>query len=195
MNSTGTKSGTNGRQIRGNELADKHCIFRSGSSWYSVAAITVREIALMPNLVRVPGCHHSLAGISRLRSEFLPVVSLNALFNDYCSQDPEPHDRLIVMQANLSQGSGHWAIRIAEANALQSLETLGSPEVRSGDDNLNLILSTGMFRNHVVRVLDPSGLYRHVRTILEGTWEVCQPSASGYKNESNLAKSNMEVLI
>jgi len=185
MNHFGAKSTTSARQNCGSETAEKHCIFRCGSAWFSVAAVAVREIALLPNFARVPGCHLSLAGISRLRSEFLPVVSLNSLFADSQAPKPEPHDRLIVIQANLAQGTGHWAILISEVTALQPLETLGAPEPRSGDEDLNLLLSTAMFRRNVIRVLDPSSLYRHVRTILEKTWDNLTPSASKRLNEKN----------
>lgn len=144
--------------------ADKHCVFRCGQSWFSVPAIAVREISIAPSLVRVPDCHHALAGLCHLRSEFVPVIALDALL-DVDQPEPKSHDRLLVIN-----GTSVWSLLIAEAAALESLETIVSPEVRVDETNLSAVMGTAMFRENIVRVLNPNSLFRLAQHALEDAW-------------------------
>ena len=152
--------------------AIKHCIFRSGAGWFSLPAMAVQEITVMPDLFRVPCCHRALAGVSHFRSDFLPVVCLNSLFPSEATTEVESHDRLLVLRANQSVVSGHYAIRIIEANALESIDAVGGVESRISDSKPSPIQGTSMYRNHVVRVLDPIRLYRLVRDLVEEQWRM-----------------------
>ncbi len=150
--------------------SDKHCVFRCGRSWFSVPAISVREISIAPQLVRVPDCHPSLAGLCHLRSEFVPVISLGALLDiDETTFDPADlshgQDRLLVINS-----TSVWSLLIAEAAALESLETVVTPEVRMEDANLGAVMGTAMFRDKIVRVLNPNSLYRLAQLALEDLW-------------------------
>lgn len=151
--------------------SDKHCVFRSGPSWFSVPAISVREIAIAPAMVQVPNCHSALAGLCHLRSEFIPVILLNALLDITTARVPQLHDKLMVLH-----GQGVWALLIAEAAALESLETLVTPEARGDDTNQSAIMGTSMFRSQIVRVLDPTRVYRLAQHAMEGFWQSPQPS-------------------
>lgn len=151
--------------------SDKHCLFRSGPSWFSVPAISVREISISPELVRVPDCHPALAGLCHLRSEFIPVLLLNSLLDIDTLVHSQPHNKLVVIN-----GQGGWALLIAEAAALESLETLVTPEARSDDLNQSAIMGTSMYRGQVVRVLDPTRVYQLAQRVLEQFWQRSQAS-------------------
>ena len=144
--------------------SDKHCVFRSGTCWYSVPAVSVREITIAPQMFAVPQSHPSLAGLCHLRSEFVPVISLSALLE---VQDPtvsQPNNKLMVIN-----GTTVWALLIAEAAALESLETILAPESRM-DDSHSPVMGTAMFNDQIVRVLDPNRLFRLAQQTLETTW-------------------------
>lgn len=146
--------------------SDKHCIFRCDQSWFSLPAIAVREIAVAPDLVGVPNCHGSLAGLCHLRSEFIPVVSLPQLLSVESPETNELQSNLLVIN-----GSSVWAIRIAEAAALESLETLVSPDLRMDDMTPSPVTGTAMFRDQIVRVLDPVSVLRMAQQSLERGWQ------------------------
>lgn len=151
--------------------SDKHCIFRYGQSWFSLPAISVREITIAPDLVKVPNCDQSLAGLCHLRSEFIPVISLTQLLSVDASQNSGAHDNLMVIN-----GHSVWALLIAEVAALESLETLVAPEGRSDDMNPTPVTGTAMFRDQIVSVLDPNIIFRIVHHSLETHWRGAQNS-------------------
>ncbi len=165
MISTDTQSNSTAAMLSDLSASDKHCVFRSGASWFSVPAVSVREISIAPDLVRVPNCHPSLAGVCHLRSEFVPVISLNSLLHIDACQTAQPHNKLMVIN-----GSTVWALLIAEAAALESLETIITPDIRSDDVNQTPVMGTAMFRDRIVRVLDPNGIFRLAQQALENLW-------------------------
>jgi len=144
----------------------KQFVFRTGELWFSVPAIAVREVTVAPELVQVPGCPRSLAGLCHLRSEFIPVVGLEELLEIDGIQPIERQDKLIVLSGRVS-----WAIRVAEAAALESLETLISPESRSDEGTATPVMGTAMFRDQIVRVLDPNAILRLAQKSLEQSWQ------------------------
>lgn len=144
--------------------SDKHCVFRCGKSWFSIAADVVREITIAPTLVPVPQCHPALTGLCHLRSEFVPVLALDALL-DVEAFDIVDHNKLMVIE-----GRSVWAMRIAEAAAIESLETLVAPEARLDDGLQTPVIGTAMFRDSIARVLDPNGLVRLAQKALEDHW-------------------------
>ena len=149
--------------------SDKHCIFRCDGSWFSLPAISVSEITIAPDLVKVPNCDQSLAGLCHLRSEFIPVLSLTRLMSVDSGQTTETHGKLMVIN-----GSSIWAMLIAEAAALESLETLVTPGLRLDDMNPTPVTGTAMYRDQIVRVLDPITLFRMAQQSLEGLWRGAQ---------------------
>jgi len=145
--------------------SDKHCIFRSGPTWFSVPAISVREIAIAPEIVPVPNCHPALTGLCHLRSEFIPVLQLNALLEHDSPRATESQNKLLVIN-----GHSPWSFLIAEAAALQSSETLIAPDGRGDDASQTAMMGTAMYRGQIVRVLDPTRLFRLAQRTLEGFW-------------------------
>lgn len=144
--------------------SNKHCVFRCGDSWFSVPAVSVREIVIAPELVRVPHCHRALAGLGHLRSEFLPVIALGALLGSDQPMDLSEHDCLLVFA-----GSSVWSLLIAEAAALESMETIVSQEARP-ENTGNVSIGTAMFRDRIVRVLNPNGLLAAAQQVFEQHW-------------------------
>lgn len=145
--------------------ASKHCVFRSGASWFSLPAISVREISISPGLVRIPNCHDSLAGICHLRSEFIPVISLTALLNIDTSQHAQPHNKLMVIDC-----TNVWALLVAETASLETLETIVSPDGRMDDAATSAVMGTAMFRDQIVYVLEPNSVFRMAQQTLEHFW-------------------------
>ncbi|MEM1068176.1 MAG: chemotaxis protein CheW [Planctomycetota bacterium] len=143
----------------------KQFVFRTGDLWFSVPATAVREVTIAPQWVQVPGCHPSLAGLCHLRSEFIPVVALQQLLDIDGIEGTDRQDKLIIFGGRVS-----WAIPVAEAAALESLETLITPELRHEDSNPNLIMGTAIFRDQIVRVLDANAVLRLAQKSLEETW-------------------------
>ncbi|TWT83799.1 CheW-like domain protein [Planctomycetes bacterium CA13] len=178
MNSNEQKLNSTATAMNDAPASDKHCVFRSGASWFSVPAVSVREIALLPNLVQVPACHSSLAGICHLRSEFVPVISINALLGFEKTSASQPNNKLIVIHGVGSQTAGCWAIQIAEAASLESLEALGTAESRADDTSQSPVMGTAMFREEIVRILDSVTLYRQVRRVLEELWNATKQPLS-----------------
>lgn len=145
--------------------ANKQCVFRSGTSWFSLPAISVREICITPELVRIPNCHDSLAGVCHLRSEFIPVISLSALLNIDTSQQAHPHNKLMVID-----GSNVWALLVAETASLETLETIVAPDARMDDASNSAVMGTAMFRDQIVYVLEPNSVFRMAQQTLEHFW-------------------------
>lgn len=146
--------------------ADKHCVFRSGDSWYALPALAVREITIAPELVSVPSSHVSLSGLCHLRSEFVPVISLGSLLEHEVQQDSEPGNQLLVLG-----DTNVWALLIAEAAALEPLETILAPESRLDDTHQSPVMGTAMFNEKILRVLDHKRLFRLAQQILEKSWD------------------------
>lgn len=144
---------------------DKHCVFRVGSCWFSLLATAVREVTMAPDVVRVPGSHAALAGLCHARNEFIPVVRLAPLLGDAADQ-PAPAGKMLV----LSGSAGNWALLVDEVIALESLETLMNPDARPGDLGSTTVLGTATCRDRVVRVLDPTSLYRRADELLRSCW-------------------------
>lgn len=170
MNQKDLQTGASGTALCDVSAMDKHCVVRIGSSWFSVAADAVREITVAPELVPVPQCHPALAGLCHLRSEFVPVIALEALLDFEGNANPNDQAKLIVLE-----GQHLWALRIAEAASIESLETLVAPEMRMDDRNLTPVIGTAMFRDQIIRVLDPNLVFQLAQHALEDDWHNHHP--------------------
>jgi hypothetical protein len=71
-------------------------------------------------------------------------------------------------------GNCPWSLLIAEAAALESLETIVTPEARIDDVIQSPVMGTAMFRDQIVRVLDPVSIFRLAQQALEGLWNRSQ---------------------
>ncbi len=140
----------------------KHCVFRCGDCWFSMPATAVRELTIAPDLVQVPFCHSSVAGLGHLRSEFIPVVTLDGLLSFEAKLDRTTQDHLLVLE-----GSNLWALLISESVGLETIETIVSQDAMSES---NVVLGTAMYRDRIIRVLNPAALLNTAQTLLEQFW-------------------------
>ena len=144
---------------------DKHLVFRNGASWFSLPALAVREVTFRPKIVPVPNSHRVLAGLCHIRNEFLPVLSLRALFSeDISSANVEA--QLIVV----GNSDAPWAILVDEVLALESLETTVSTGVEFDEDGGVPVESWATYQDQSIRVLDPAALYEFAQNVLETAW-------------------------
>ncbi|MEZ6138498.1 MAG: chemotaxis protein CheW [Pirellulaceae bacterium] len=147
------------------QACNKHCVFRCSNAWFSVPAISVRQLVVAPELVRVPRCHPALVGIGRLRGEFLPVVSLQNLLETQTPSELSANDCLMVLD-----GGCTWSLLISESVALSPLEIIVSQESLVENAN-NIVIGTAMFRDRIVRALNPNGLLVAAQSALERYWD------------------------
>jgi chemotaxis signal transduction protein len=166
MSMTTTNAPSTVATLADQSASNKHCVFLSGRAFFSVPAVAVREITIAPPLVKVPESDASLAGLCHLRSEFVPVILLNSLLDGDACDYSQPHNKLLVLN-----GSSVWGILIAEAAALESLETIIAPDIRVDESNCNPVMGTAMHRDEIVRVLDPTRILQLAQRSLENGWD------------------------
>ena len=156
------------------QACEKYCLFVSGSDWYALPALAVREVAPCPALFRMPAGDSALAGVSHFRNEFLVIVQLDALLgceSTSCPQSPQ----LLV----LSGTAGAWGLVVDEVVALESLESSMRTEVDREGGYSDIQMGAATFRDHFVRLLDPHRLYRYAEQQLRHAWAVHPESAPG----------------
>ncbi len=154
-------------------IADKHCVFRCGDSWFSVPAIAVRQLVVTPEIVKVPHCHRALVGLGRLRGEFVPIVDLGRLLDIDPTGRSSAGDCLLVLE-----GKCIWSLLISESVALEALETIVSQEAKA-DSTHNVTIGTAMFQDRIVHVLNPNGLLARAQSSLDQFWHcAAAPTAS-----------------
>ena len=145
-------------------LSDKHCVFQCGDVVFSLPATTVREVTIMPTIVRVPLSHPSLSGIGNLRSEFLPVIDLGPLIGNQARLVAEK-GQLLVIDSPL----GCWAIAIDKVVAIDGIETHIDASQRN-ENTISILLGTATYDGKVISVLDVNGLQRIAQQTLESRW-------------------------
>ncbi|WP_153556274.1 chemotaxis protein CheW [Roseimaritima sediminicola] len=145
--------------------AAKHCVFSAGGNWYAMPATAVQEITVAPPLVAVPQCASVVIGMGHIRSQFVPVLAIDALLSAEPRPVTDPENRIIVLDVPHT-----WGIRIAEAPGIAALETLAIGGAAAEDHLAGLVLATAMYEDRIVNVLDPTTLYRHAETLLRRHW-------------------------
>lgn len=144
---------------------ERHCVFRSGGSWFALPAIVIREVSGRPQLVQVPSANTAvLAGLSHVRSEFLPVISLDKLIG---RSDTGATDRLQML--TLIEGNVAWGLLVHRVDGLETLDVARETVDSCTDDTWStVIMGTARHGGRFIRVIDPKRLYRLVTTMLEG---------------------------
>lgn len=87
-----------------------------------------------------------------------------------------------------------WAIKIADAVPLCSLETLGMEETGANDSELSAVISTATYREDIVRILDPQRLYLQAAKILNDDWSRPAPSRVTIDHRNRI-DSDSEVVL
>ena len=145
----------------------RHCVFRCQENRYGLPATSVREITYAPELSSVPDSDASLAGMCHFRSEFIPVIRIDALLGGRSFRKDE-NEMLLV----LNSSTGPWAVLISEVLALEALDTLTGGDTSIDDPVAGVVLGTAMFRDDVVRVLDAHRLQQLAQSQLESHWQL-----------------------
>jgi chemotaxis signal transduction protein len=150
--------------IANSGLCDQYCVFCVGRAEFAVSAASVREVADLVPIVRVPQSAAVLKGLCHHRNEFLPVLSLPALLHESSQSDFDCRF-LLVMEG----GDGPWALPISRAIGLESLEMASIGET-AGDVSRPVVMGTASFRDGVVRILDTDRLYQAAVGVLSDAW-------------------------
>lgn len=143
---------------------DKYCVFRQGGSFFGLPATCVLEVAEDPGVSSVPGSDSVLAGLCHLRNEFLAVLDLRALAGE--NENDLDEQQLLV----ISGSNGPWAVLVDRVVGLESLEVSISQDIHSADDWSAAMIGSATLRNQVIRILEPSRVYRLADTILRHSW-------------------------
>ncbi len=155
---------------------DKYCVFVSGSGWYALQALAVREVAPCPVLFRLPATDAALAGICHLRNEFLAIVRLDLLQAHEAQANRDPRQLLV-----LTGTAGAWGLLVDEVVALESMEFSIRTEVEREDSHLDLQVGAATYRDNFVRLLDPHHLFRYAEHRLLDAWMSCPEAVAGVR--------------
>ncbi len=143
----------------------KHCIFRCNQSWYSIPAMEIIEITLMPNLTRLPDSPKILLGVCHCRHEFTPVISLEQITSHADAKRSGPPKHIMILD-----GTQRWAIALDEIVSLEPLETVISQETRGSDGAIHPITGTAMHAEKIIKVLDPQRLRQLATSAFDAAW-------------------------
>jgi chemotaxis signal transduction protein len=141
-----------------------HCVFRRGTSWFALPALSVREVLSRPSIVIVPHARSPLTGLCHVRSEFLPVLNLGPLFGEEAAF-LSTESQMVVIEA----AEGNWGLLVDQVVALTSLETSVAPEGSSNSWSA-AVLGWATYRDQVVRVVEPGVYYRLAEVELDAGW-------------------------
>lgn len=147
------------------QLNDHYCVFQADGAVWAIAAASVREIADAAPIVIVPGAPSEVVGVCHIRMEFVPVLSLPGLLGE-AGSDRQTAEFLLILDG----GEGPWALPIQRALSLHTLEIAVGEAAMDGQLPSSGILGTASFRDEVLRLVDPSWLYRRAHEVIESHW-------------------------
>jgi len=183
------RSNTGEENTVGEAISDtRHFVtFIVGGEVCAVDMAPVREIIRVPEVVRVPLAPPSLVGLSNLRGQVLPIISLRHIFG-FESQAHDDATRAVVI--DLGQPLGFVVDRVASVISVEPSSIEGVEEIRGTVDS---DLLTGILKDvggyKMVMVLDFSRLI--AREFAEITGLV--RSADGIAAESVTVSDEEEV--
>lgn len=157
-------------------LMDQYCVFQAEGAVWGVAASSVREITDMSSIVAVPEAPCQIVGICHLRTEFVPVLNLRGLLGEFNDLGDQRAGYLLILEGS----EGPWALPIQRALSLSTLEVAMTEVGTAADARTSGIVGTATFRDQVIRVIEPSWLYRVAAESLDTHWAL----ASGKQRES-----------
>jgi chemotaxis signal transduction protein len=137
------------------QRASMHCVFRRGGSYFALPAASVREVAPRPPIASVPHSGPALIGLCHVRSEFLPVLSLQTLVADCAAALPSEQQMLVVNGAD-----GPWGLLVDQVVALDSVEASMPMETGTDDPFGGAIVGWGAYADQVVRVIHPQRFHQ-----------------------------------
>lgn len=124
-----------------------HCIFRHGCAWLAFPATSIRQAMACPQMVSVPRTPATIVGLCHVRSEFIPVLTLDALIGERSRSD----EGVLLI---IDDSDGPWAVLVEEVSALKQLEVSDAPECASGSPP-SAVTGWATLGDAVIQVLDP----------------------------------------
>ncbi len=124
-----------------------HCIFRHGSSWLAFPATSIRQALPCPQMVAVPRTPATFVGLCHVRSEFLPVLTLEAVTGERSRTD----EAILLV---VDDSDGPWAVLVDEVSSLRRLEVSDAPESPFGTET-SAVIGWATLGELVIQVLDP----------------------------------------
>lgn len=140
-----------------------HCIFRHGRAWLAFPATSIRQALACPQMVSVPETPATFAGLCHVRSEFIPVLTLDALI---CERTRPDSGILLI----IDDSDGPWALLVEEVSALRRLEVSDAPESAS-HTLTSAVIGWATLRDLVIQVLDPIAVRKLAERELTDYWE------------------------
>lgn len=152
--------------------ATKHCMFRIRDDYFCIAAAEVSEIILLPEIAQIPDTDPALLGVCHLKTSFLPVISLLNLVSTEIASNAECGTKLLILRGNSASAFSKYAIVITDACGLVTIPLKGhiSTEQRNGELLSKLFSGTTVYKEQIVRVLEPARFYGAVTERLERSW-------------------------
>lgn len=142
---------------------ERYCVFHWGTSWFALPALAVREIHPVPKIVPIPTAPSVLAGVCHIRNEFLPVVRLLALTE---SDGTTAAEKQVLV---LDTGNTCWGLLTERVVALEALEPTHVSDATHGEWS-SALLGSAIYRDQIVKVLEPQRLLRRVESVLDDRW-------------------------
>ena len=142
-----------------------YCVFRYRGHTFAVTASCLREVSSSPKFAELPVRSRGLAGICHLRNEFVPVLRV-PVRNESQAKLDEAASKMLTLQG----AHGDWGLLADEVVAITPLDFTGGPS-KYQDEWSAAWLGSTTFREEVVQILDPTGLYRAVEDELSRSQE------------------------
>ena len=147
--------------------SERFCIFRCQDQCYGLPALDVRGVSPRPVIRPVPNSDPTLAGISHVQNEFIPVVSFRALSQVSYSSDAGADQQLLTLPGP----SGAWSMLIDQVITLAPLEVSFSSFSCHNDRWSKVVVGSADHRGEVVQILDANALYQYAAGLLEEFWQ------------------------
>lgn len=151
-----------------------HCVFRRGSFWLALPAIVVREVMPRPNMVFVPGTPNIFVGLCHVRSEFIPVLNLDAVLPEFDLSD----DSVMLV---VDDTDGPWAVLVDEITSLRALEISDAPATDVFDTSC-VVIGWATYDSHVIQVLDQSRVRMRAEQELAAIWQSADVLRQAFTN-------------
>lgn len=152
LNATATES----------QLCEKYCVFQRGNHVYGVLAASVREVGLRPNLAVVPDAPPALAGLGRVRNDFVPLLR-----NDAESVVTRGQETQIIV---IASDQGPWGLLVDRVIGLFPLEVSLCADQQGAHGWSAAVMGSATWNGQVVQVLDDRALYRLSCSVFNQYW-------------------------
>ncbi|MEM7455696.1 MAG: chemotaxis protein CheW [Planctomycetota bacterium] len=144
----------------------RFCVFRSGTGWFGLPALSIAQVTTRPQLTPVPGSDSALAGLARVRNEFVPAFSFASItmFDEAmtCSED-----QLVV----INSVAGSWGLLVDQTIDVVALETSLSALANQEDHWSRVSAGSASYKDQVLQVLEPDSLLQYAVSRLEAFWK------------------------